>query len=32
LGSLTGSGVDEIMMILGVDETIARIERAIEVI
>jgi len=32
LGSMTGSGVDEIMMILGVDETIARIERAIEVI
>ena len=32
LGSMTGSGVDEIMMILGVDETIARIERAIELI
>lgn len=30
LGSMTGSGLDEIMAILGVDETIKRIERAIE--
>lgn len=29
LGSMTGSGLDEIMFILGVDETIARIDRAI---
>ena len=29
LGSMTGSGLDEIMAILGVDETVARIERAI---
>ena len=31
LGSMTGSGLDEIMAILGVDETIARIEKAIKV-
>ena len=30
LGSMTGSGLDEIMAILGVDETVARIEQAIE--
>ncbi len=30
LGSMTGYGLDEIMAILGVDETIKRIERAIE--
>jgi glutamyl-tRNA synthetase len=30
LGSMTGSGLDEIMYILGVSETIKRIERAIE--
>ena len=29
LGSMTGSGLDEIMAILGVDETIIRIEKAI---
>ncbi|WP_295418968.1 glutamate--tRNA ligase [Sulfurovum sp.] len=29
LGSMTGSGLDEIMAILGVDETIERIERAV---
>ncbi len=29
MGSMTGSGMDEIMAILGVDETIARINRAI---
>ncbi len=29
LGSMTGAGMDEVMAILGVDETIARIERAI---
>ncbi len=29
LGSMTGSGLDEIMAILGVDETVARIEKAI---
>ncbi len=32
LGSMTGSGLDEIMAILGVDETVARIERAIQTI
>ena len=32
LGSMTGSGLDEIMAILGVDETVARIEKAIVVI
>lgn len=30
LGSMTGAGMDEVMAILGVDETIARIEKAIE--
>jgi len=30
MGSMTGSGMDEIMAILGVDETVARIERAIK--
>lgn len=30
LGSMTGSGLDEIMAILGVDETIERIEKAVE--
>jgi len=30
LGKMTGSGLDEIMAILGVDETIARIEKAIQ--
>ncbi len=29
LGSMTGSGLDEIMAIIGVDETIERIERAV---
>jgi glutamyl-tRNA synthetase len=32
LGSMTGSGLDEIMAILGVDETIERIEKAIATI
>jgi len=32
LGSMTGSGVDEIMAILGVNETVLRIEKAIEFI
>lgn len=32
LGSMTGSGLDEIMAILGVDETVSRIEKAIAVI
>ncbi|WP_309496405.1 glutamate--tRNA ligase [Sulfurovum sp.] len=32
LGSMTGSGLDEIMAILGVDETVVRIEKAIEAI
>jgi len=32
LGSMTGAGLDEIMAIIGVDETIARIDRAIEFI
>ena len=32
LGSMTGSGLDEIMAIVGVDETIYRIEKAIETI
>jgi len=32
LGSMTGSGLDEIMAIIGVDETINRINRAIEFI
>lgn len=30
LGSMTGSGLDEIMAIVGLDETISRIEKAIE--
>jgi len=30
LGSMTGSGLDEIMAILGVDETISRIQKAID--
>ena len=30
LGSMTGSALDEIMMIIGIEETIARIEKAIE--
>jgi glutamyl-tRNA synthetase len=29
LGSMTGSGLDEIMAILGVDESVTRIEKAI---
>ena len=29
LGSMTGSGLDEIMAILGVDETVSRIEKAV---
>ncbi len=32
LGKMTGSGLDEIMAILGVDETLNRIEKAIEYI
>ena len=32
LGSMTGSGLDEIMAIIGVDETIERIERAVSMI
>ncbi len=32
LGSMTGSGLDEIMAIVGVDETISRIAKAIEFI
>jgi len=32
LGSMTGSGLDEIMAILGVDETVSRIEKAISTI
>ena len=32
LGSMTGSGLDEIMAIIGVDETIERIERAVSTI
>jgi glutamyl-tRNA synthetase len=32
LGSMTGSGLDEIMAILGVDETVARIKKAIATI
>lgn len=31
LGSMTGSGLDEIMAILGVDDTVARIKKAISV-
>jgi glutamyl-tRNA synthetase len=30
LGSMTGSGLDEIMAILGVDETVSRVEKAIK--
>ncbi len=30
LGSMTGAGMDEVMAILGVEETVARIERAVE--
>jgi glutamyl-tRNA synthetase len=30
LGKMSGSGLDEIMAILGVDETVSRINRAIE--
>jgi glutamyl-tRNA synthetase len=32
MGSMTGSGMDEIMAILGVDETVFRIEKAIATI
>ncbi|RRS32187.1 MAG: glutamyl-tRNA synthetase [Epsilonproteobacteria bacterium (ex Lamellibrachia satsuma)] len=32
LGSMTGAGMDEVMAILGVDETIERIERAVATI
>ncbi len=32
MGAMTGSGMDEIMAILGVDETVARIEKAIATI
>jgi len=32
MGSMTGSGLDEIMAILGADETIKRIEKAIATI
>ena len=32
LGAMTGSGLDEIMAILGIDETIKRVEKAIEFI
>lgn len=32
LGSMTGSGLDEIMAILGVDETVARIDKALTTI
>ena len=32
LWSMTGSGLDEIMAILGVDETVLRIEKAINTI
>lgn len=32
LGSMTGAGMDEVMSILGVNETVSRIERAIETI
>jgi glutamyl-tRNA synthetase len=30
MGSMTGSGMDEIMAILGVEETVARIEKAVD--
>jgi glutamyl-tRNA synthetase len=32
LGSMTGSGLDEIMAILGVEETVSRIQKVIETI
>ena len=32
VGALTGPGVDEMMAILGIDETMARIEKAVEMI
>jgi glutamyl-tRNA synthetase len=32
MGSMTGSGLDEIMAILGVGETIERIEKAVKII
>jgi glutamyl-tRNA synthetase len=32
LGSMMGAGMDEVMAILGVEETVARIERAVETI
>ena len=32
LGSMTGSGLDEIMYILGVEETVARIEKALSIL
>lgn len=32
LGSMTGSGLDEIMAILGIEETVSRIQKAIEAI
>jgi len=32
MGSMTGSGMDEIMAILGVDETVSRIEKAVSVL
>ncbi len=32
LGKMTGPGMDEVMAILGVEETVARIDRAIEVL
>ena len=32
LGSMTGSGMDEIMAIIGVDETVSRIEKAVSFI
>ncbi len=32
LGSMTGSGLDEIMAIIGIEETVARIQKAIETI
>jgi glutamyl-tRNA synthetase len=32
LGSMTGAGVDEVMAVLGVDETVERIERAVDAI
>jgi glutamyl-tRNA synthetase len=32
LGSMTGAGMDEVMAILGVEETVERIERAVEAI